>query len=752
MQRTALRCLPGICRRPIAQYSRQASRSILLNQQLRQVRRISQEEHTTDNISQNANDISAAAYESLGDDPDQSESPSSSKHWFPPSSRRSEFARGATVIVHGFLGKRRDKSSSLTFCKLDTDGQVDLQIISMVPTRDQGCHARELHAKLKGIPAFSPVVVTGQLDHRPRRVGDLKDEGGDGVSTQAISWDLRLTSIQPLNEFSKDIIVSKDTVWGPSQRHLQLRFDSLLRNRLQLRSKANFVARKCLASSSFHEYETPVLFKSTPEGAREFIVPTRRRGLAYALPQSPQQYKQVLMASGIRRYYQFARCFRDEDSRADRQPEFTQLDLEMAFATGKDVMSLVESIIISIFKQFRQNNIPREIDGVLYSSHEELTKRYGASALPETEWTPSVWPLRGVSKKGFTRITYDNAMARFGSDKPDLRIPSQIQPIDDFLPEDFKKMITNLEDPVVEAIQFKLTGSPSENLSFIREFMDNLPKTTLKLKSASTPGIFVFDETKPLNGLAAFGHVAGEQIATLQNEWWPQLQHGDLLIVHARERAHFQGEGWTELGRLRKVIYDAAVQKGLMKRDISFKFCWIIDFPLFTPDIEPGEGQGGAAGLKATHHPFTAPLKPLSKDDLASIDEGRPWEVKAEHYDLVLNGTEVGGGSRRIHQRAMQEYVMRTILKMPNSGIQQFQHLLEALDAGCPPHAGFALGWDRFITLLCDVDSVRDVLAFPKNMKGEDQFVKSPSQLTQSQMNTYWLSPKGWVIPEQKLW
>lgn len=303
-------------------------------------------------------------------------------------------------------------------------------------------------------------------------------------------------------------------------------------------------------------------------------------------------------------------------------------------------------------------------------------------------------------------------------------------------------MITNLEDPVFEAIQFKLTGSPAENMAFIQEFMENLPKTTLKLNSASTPGVFVFDETKPLNGLAAFGHEAGEQIAALEHEGWPRLQHGDLLIVHARKNTHFQGEGWTELGRLRKDIYDAAVQKSLMDRDVSLKFCWVYDFPLFTPDIEPGEGQGGAAGLKATHHPFTAPRKQLNEDDLVAIKEGRPWEVKADHYDLVFNGVEIGGGSRRIHTRSTQEYIMREILRMPESNIKEFEHLLEALDAGCPPHAGFALGWDRFMTLLCSVDSVRDVIAFPKNQKGEDLFAKSPSKMSASQMDTYHLSLK----------
>lgn len=225
--------------------------------------------------------------------------------------------RGQKVVICGFLGKRREKSK-VTFCPLDIGSRADIQIVST--PGDELKDIPDLHDKFRGIPAHSSVRVTGILKERPPKSTD-----GGRVSKSKTRWDVQLTNVELLNEFPKDIIVSKDAVWPLSARHLQMRFDPLLRDRLFVRSKLSLVARNHLDKQRFHEFETPVLFKSTPEGAREFIVPTRRPGLAYALPQSPQQYKQILMAGGMMNYFQFARCFRDEDSRADRQPEFTQV-------------------------------------------------------------------------------------------------------------------------------------------------------------------------------------------------------------------------------------------------------------------------------------------------------------------------------------------------------------------------------------------------------------------------------------------
>ncbi|KAK8046943.1 aspartyl-tRNA synthetase, partial [Apiospora saccharicola] len=660
--------------------------------------------------------------------------------------------KGEEVTVLGFLGKRRDQSSGLSFCQLDTFFKPDVQIVSQVTDGEDEATKSAVHASLRAIPNYSPVAATGILVERPRRVNAVQEFGDNRRPKEGADypegrlWDLKLTSIKPLNEFPKDIIVSKNAVWPPKQRHMQMRFDPMLRDRIRFREFLTASARHFLRDAGFGEVETPILFKSTPEGAREFLVPTRRAGYAYALPQSPQQYKQLLMAGGFRKYFQFARCFRDEDLRADRQPEFTQLDLEMSFATGQDVMEAVEHLVRLMTKRISESYGYKEIDGIRHpvkASKEEIADARAAMAESPSLLPPgSLHPWPKVSER-FPILTYDDAMRRYGSDKPDLRM-SQLWRIDKILPPSFVSMITKLEHPAVEAAQIRLKGTAQENQAFIHKFMDNLPKTPLKLSGDATPGIFVFDESKPLNGLSALGHEAAEKFAArdTNGNYWVKLAQGDIIVVQARKNVPFRGEGWTDLGRLQTAIYEAARAQDLLVERLNWGFCWVTKFPLFTPNepetIAAGEGQGGAAGFSSTHHPFTAPYGPEDFDLLAT----NPLEAKADHYDLVCRGVEIGGGSRRIHVSEMQEYVMRDILQMTDAGVKQFDHLLEALRAGCPPHAGFAFGWDRFCSILCGVDSVRDVIAFPKSMKGEDLFVKSPTKMTDEQMKEYHLSPR----------
>lgn len=303
-------------------------------------------------------------------------------------------------------------------------------------------------------------------------------------------------------------------------------------------------------------------------------------------------------------------------------------------------------------------------------------------------------------------------------------------------------MITDIENPVVEAFRFRPSTEdwdlPSVS-KFFDEFMKGLP-IALANNPDGAPVALVFDSKKPLSGLAPLGF-DGVEALTSGNpglEDFADLENGDVLIFQAREDKPFQG-GSTALGTFRTLLYQAAVSQGFVPRDLSFQFLWVTHFPMFTPDNETDPGQGGKSGFSATHHPFTAPLTAEDVELLATD----PLKAKADHYDLVVNGVELGGGSRRIHVAKMQEYVMREILQMTDKGVAQFSHLLEALRAGCPPHAGFALGFDRLIAVLTYTDSVRDVIAFPKSMKGEDLTVKSPGKITKEQLETYHLQFAG---------
>ncbi|KAK7757083.1 aspartate--tRNA ligase msd1 [Diatrype stigma] len=353
---------------------------------------------------------------------------------------------GQEVVVHGFLGKRRDKGSGLSFCDLETSNYA-MQIVST--WREEGSLQHAAHQRLRTIPAYSPVSVTGTLVESDRPV--VKTEHTNSVNAKA--WDLRLRSVQCLNPFPKDIIVSKDAVWSPAQRHLQLRFDPALRERLRMRGAIMAKMRNWLRGAGMEEVETPLLFKSTPEGAREFLVPTRRPGYAYALPQSPQQYKQILMASGLPGYFQFAKCFRDEDHRADRQPEFTQvrppllpstlyirtelhrivcttrshdlqLDLEMPFATGLEVRGQIASMLNYVLKGLDADRRRDTAKAPLPRSRkrdEAPADLIDEDAFPVAEQHQSTLRALPPSIKFFT-MSYDYTMRKFGTDKPDLRI------------------------------------------------------------------------------------------------------------------------------------------------------------------------------------------------------------------------------------------------------------------------------------------------------------------------------------------
>lgn len=322
-------------------------------------------------------------------------------------------------------------------------------------------------------------------------------------------------------------------------------------------------------------------------------------------------------------------------------------------------------------------------------------------------------------------------MSRYGSDKPDTRYGMEIHRVEHLLPVDLINKITPLANPIVEV--FKIEGNendPAATSEFITTFLDSPAGAPFNDNPEGGPGIFVYNAKKPLCGLQPFGFQAAEYMEELLDP-----DHGDLLVLQAREAAPFTG-GSTSIGDLRRALYSASVEAEFKPAATGFDFLWIVDFPLFSPSTESEPGQGGAAGISSTHHPFTAP-KSAADVDLLLTD---PTKVVADHYDLVVNGVELGGGSRRIHDAAVQEFILREVLQMPPERLTEFSHLLEALRAGCPPHAGLALGFDRLVAVMLGKESVRDVIAFPKTGKlGEDPMVKAPSPVTQEALETYHL-------------
>jgi len=300
-------------------------------------------------------------------------------------------------------------------------------------------------------------------------------------------------------------------------------------------------------------------------------------------------------------------------------------------------------------------------------------------------------------------------------------------------------MISPLQNPTIESWKLQVNCSPKEAKSFIASFMESPDATTFQNNASGAPGFCVYDSSAPLEGLSTFSHDGSEKIKAIYENISDPFQDGDILILQARPSLPHSG-GSTALGKLRLALHRAAVAQELVPQDPSHHYLWITGFPMFTlstsTPLDPG--QGGTSGFQSTHHPFTAPLTATDADLLLAS----PLQAKADHYDLVVNGVELGGGSRRIHNAEFQKFVMRDILKMTEAGMSEFEHLFRALSAGCPPHAGFALGFDRLIAVLTGTESLRDVIAFPKSSKGEDLMIKSPAKITDLELEDYHLQFK----------
>jgi aspartyl-tRNA synthetase len=448
-------------------------------------------------------------------------------------------------------------------------------------------------------------------------------------------------------------------------RYLDLR-RPVVRQNLELRHKFAFEVRRYLDEQGFLEIETPVLVNSTPEGARDFVVPSRMNpGQFYALPQSPQTLKQLLMVSGFDRYFQIAKCFRDEDLRADRQPEFTQIDCEMSFADQEDVLNIFEDLARHLFKE-----------------------------------------VRGVELPKLERMTWHEAMRRFGSDKPDLRFGMEFVELMDVLKG-------TGEFPVFNEAEYIGGIVVPGCAEYTRKQLDQLTDFVKRPQVGAKGLVYV--------KFNADGTVKTSIDKFYQPEVWQKLKEktgakdGDLVLILSGDKAN---KTRTQLCTLRLEMGD---RLGLRDKNV-FKCLWIVDFPLF-------EWSDEEQRLMATHHPFTLP----NPDDIPLLDTA-PEKVRAVAYDFVCNGIEVGGGSLRIHDGKLQEKMFQILGFTPERAMAQFGFLINAFKYGAPPHAGLAFGLDRFVSIMAGLDSIRDCIAFPKNNSGRDVMLDAPGELDPKQL------------------
>ena len=556
---------------------------------------------------------------------------------------------GQEITLKGWVARRRDLGGLIFIDLRDREGIMQLVINPEKVSAEVMTTAESLRSEYV-------IEVTGQVEAR--------EQANDKLATGAV--ELNVTALTVLNTAKTTPFEIKDGIEANDDtrlryRYLDLRRPEMLEN-LKLRAKMTHSIRNYLDELEFIDVETPFLSKSTPEGARDYLVPSRvNKGHFYALPQSPQITKQLLMNAGFDRYYQIVKCFRDEDLRGDRQPEFTQVDLETSFLTEQEIQDITEGLIARVMK---------ETKGI------EVT-------LP------------------FPRMKYDDAMALYGSDKPDTRFEMLLQDLTDLVKGvDFKVFS---EAPVVKAIVVK---GAADNYS--RKDIDKMTEVAKQYGAKGLAWVKVVDGE--LNGPVA------KFLTSIQGDLISALGLGDkdlvLFVADTLEVAN------ATLGALRGRI---AKELGLIDND-KFNFLWVVDWPMFEWSEEEGR-------YMSAHHPFTLP-----QAETAHELEGDLANVRAIAYDIVLNGYELGGGSLRINQKELQERMFKALGFSVEEANDQFGFLLEAMDYGFPPHGGLAIGLDRFVMLLAGEENIREVIAFPKNNKATDPMTQAPSTVALKQL------------------
>ena len=566
---------------------------------------------------------------------------------------------GQTVTLTGWVSRRRDHGGVIFIDLRDRSG------IAQVVFRNSDVAERAHHLRSEFC-----VRVTGVVEQRP--------EGSENPNLASGDVELNVTELDILNEsaalpFQVDDAASSSGEVGEETR-LKYRYLDLRRptpgEALRLRSAANRAARAVLDSHDFVEIETPTLTRSTPEGARDFLVPARLKpGTFYALPQSPQLFKQLLMVAGMERYYQIARCYRDEDFRADRQPEFTQLDVEMSFVDQDDVIALAEEILVALWKL-----IGYEIS------------------------TP------------IPRMTYADAMRLYGSDKPDLRFDIQIVECTDFFANTSFRVFQN--DYVGAVVMDGGASQPRRQLDGWQDWA--------KQRGAKGLAYILVGEDGELSGPVAKNITEEERAGIAAHVG---AKPGDCIFFAA-------GDAKSSRALLGAARDEIAQRLGLIKEG-EWAFTWIVDAPLFEPAADAkasGDVALGHSAWTAVHHAFTSP-KPESLDTF----DTNPGDALAYAYDIVCNGNEIGGGSIRIHRRDVQERVFSVMGITDEEAQEKFGFLLDAFAFGAPPHGGIAFGWDRIVSLLGGFESIRDVIAFPKSGGGVDPLTDAPAPITAAQ-------------------
>jgi aspartyl-tRNA synthetase len=562
---------------------------------------------------------------------------------------------GQETVLMGWVQRRRDHGGVIFVDLRDREGITQVVFNPLVD--------EAIHQKAHVLRNEYVIGIKGTVAARPEGMVNPNLVTGE---IEVMVSELRILNAAQTPPFMIEDQLDVSETIRLQYRHLDLRRPWLQRN-IILRHQAAGAVRRYLDDLGFLDIETPVLTRSTPEGARDYLVPSRvNPGQFYALPQSPQLFKQLLMISGFDRYYQIVRCFRDEDLRADRQPEFTQIDIEMSFVGEEDIMTMAEGLMATVFK----------------------------TVLDMTLAPP------------FARLTWQEAMDRYGLDKPDTRFGLELADVSDIITHSEFKVFSNVvkKGGIVKAINAK--GC----IDFSRKQIDDLTEMTAVYGAKGLAWIKVHDD-RWQSPIAKF--FSEEEKAALTRRI--DMEPGDLVFFVAdipKITNEALGHLRNHLGRMLGLIDDSV-----------FAFTWVTHFPLM-------EYDNIKKRYEALHHPFTAPLE-TDQDQLASA----PDAVRSRAYDLVLNGTEIGGGSIRIHDLSVQKQIFKALGMEPATYENKFGFLLDALDSGAPPHGGIALGFDRLISILCGTPSIRDVIAFPKTQKAACLLTGAPSNVAKPQLD-----------------